>query len=242
VAPAPPAPAPVPIQTEPPSAAKAQVLAQEIGRLENKDEKTLDEDKYLETWKHPAMSDVTHGLTAKQADEFTSKIGPDALSILNAPVSPSTRPLWLISTHVAIGFEMLCIEPIVTNECNEATFSLPTTDGGLVNPKNVSTQRFNAGKSITSNVLDAYGHCFDGCRVAQQCGPLTQLAWGREREAWREAGYAGPHDSFPQDVHNEARGLLLYMTHQDGGTIDCAAACADAVDTLLDLSAPVPLP
>ncbi len=232
-----PAPAPpTPIATEAPSALKARILAKEVSAFDGNTENSLDEKKYLDTWKHPAMNDVTHGLPDDKAQEFRSKIDPAVMSVLNAPISPSTRPIYTWQSQLGIGLELSCIKPIVGRECELATFG--AMEGSHeTQPNSFASERFKAGHFDTMNVNDAFGHCFDGCRVAQQCGVMTALAWGREREAWREAGYRGPHDSFPQDVHNEARGVLIYMSQPDGG-VDCKQACTDVADTLLDLTAP----
>jgi hypothetical protein len=238
--PVPATPPPTPIATDPPSPLKAQILAKGLGTVSSVDQTSLDEKKYLDTWKHPAMSNVTNGLSDAKASEFNSKIHPTVMALLNAPFSPSTRSLSSHGEQFQIGKELLCLHPLintVNGEAKNATFPIDDGDGGVTNPRNFSDQRWAAGRPATLNVLDAFGHCYGGCRIAQECGALVGLMWQREREAWREAGYGGPHDSFPQDVHNFSRGVLIVISQPDAG-VDCLSACADAADSLLDLSAP----
>jgi hypothetical protein len=85
---------------------------------------------------------------------------------------------------------------------------------------------------------DAFGHCWIACEGARRCGAAPTADLGLAREIQREVGsWLGgePHDSFWQDVGNQARGRGLAF---QGGT--CFSLCDTAHRTGgLDLSAPI---
>lgn len=205
---------------------KAERLSKLVPQPAGQPSGTFDQDKYVRAWSNPAMHDVRHGLTADQLAKLKSAVNPNG---------PNAATLQTLNTPVQAGLtdalNKLCADPI-SDEVQRYTFSEGTRrSGGFI------MQRFlKTGEEVPSNVLDAFGHCFNGCEVAKQCGPSTAVVLGREYEAWREAGWGGDHDSFVQDVHNQGRGVLLYLNK--GESVDCKAECAAAVDYLLDLSAP----
>jgi hypothetical protein len=90
---------------------------------------------------------------------------------------------------------------------------------------------------LHSREWDAFGHCWIGCEGSRRCGeaPTSDLGLLRElqRELW--ARYGGePHDSFWQDVGNQARGRMLAFS-----TGTCFNLCDGAhLARTLDLSAP----
>jgi hypothetical protein len=78
---------------------------------------------------------------------------------------------------------------------------------------------------IPSNHLDAFGHCWSGCRaheICPQCGNP-----GIFYEIARELGYGGPeHDSFWEDTRNQEVGIN--RSWMDGS---CADICGDAIES-----------
>jgi hypothetical protein len=91
---------------------------------------------------------------------------------------------------------------------------------------------------LHSREWDAFGHCWIGCEGTRRCGgsPTATLGTLRELQREIEARTGGnPHDSFSQDMNNQALGRELAFS---GGT--CYALCDGAHRTgALDLSAPV---
>ena len=82
---------------------------------------------------------------------------------------------------------------------------------------------------------DAFGHCWVACEGSRRCGNFAAAEIGTARELLREAGYGGPHDSFRQDVANQATGRELAFTPGR-----CYTLCDDAYRAGgLDLTAPV---
>jgi hypothetical protein len=91
---------------------------------------------------------------------------------------------------------------------------------------------------MTSNVWDAFGHCYMGCRAARDCGVGAAAVSSEVHEALREyTPYGGPHDSYAQDRANERIGRGFGTSGQN-----CYSACRDAAlgigPPVLDLSAP----
>ena len=90
---------------------------------------------------------------------------------------------------------------------------------------------------LHSREWDAFGHCWIGCEGSRQCGRGPTEVAGSTREVYREIEDAlggDPHDSFRQDMNNQALGRELAAT---AGT--CFSLC-DAAHrgNILDLSAP----
>ena len=129
-----------------------------------------------------------------------------------------------------------CLEP-VNKAMNLASYGKddPDAAGGTGGFRREYFEK--TGKPVPTKSTDAFGHCYAGCEAARRCGLDAASVAGQTRELARESGfYRGPHDSFSQDVHNEQRGIMLYAIV--GKNVDCKAECTDAVDWLLDLTAP----
>jgi len=103
-----------------------------------------------------------------------------------------------------------------------------------------------------SREWDAFGHCWIGCEGSRKCGTGATRVAGTIREFYREAQRilkTRPHDSYTQDVANQAVGRALAYTAgtcyslcdtaHSGGTLDLSAPVADCVDCSL---APVTCP
>jgi len=95
------------------------------------------------------------------------------------------------------------------------------------------------GRSATgylhSREWDAFGHCWIGCEGTRRCGETPTALLGAGREISRELGFGGPHDSFRQDIFNQATGRRLAYA---AGT--CYGLCDSAHNSgRLDLTAPV---
>ncbi len=90
---------------------------------------------------------------------------------------------------------------------------------------------------LHSREWDAFGHCWIACEGSRQCGRGPTAAAGTVREVYREIEDTlggDPHDSFSQDVNNQAHGRELSFT---AGT--CYSLCDNAhMIGTLDLSAP----
>jgi hypothetical protein len=87
---------------------------------------------------------------------------------------------------------------------------------------------------LASPNWDAFGHCWIGCEGTRKCGESPTAILGTGREVSREMGFGGPHDSFRQDVRNQAAGRRL--AHSSG---TCYTLCDGAARSGgLDLSAP----
>jgi hypothetical protein len=86
---------------------------------------------------------------------------------------------------------------------------------------------------IPTNQLDAFGHCWAGCRAQELCG-LCQNP-GIYYEVARSLGYGGSeHDSFSQDWRNQEIGGRGALTDQS-----CQDYCTEKMESGgLDLSAP----
>jgi len=86
---------------------------------------------------------------------------------------------------------------------------------------------------IPTNHLDAFGHCWAGCRAQELCGGCQNP--GVFYEIAREAGYGGDeHDSFAEDWRNQEIGARGAVTDQS-----CEDYCTDKIESGgLDLTAP----
>lgn len=93
-------------------------------------------------------------------------------------------------------------------------------------------QRTNA--PVTSNIWDAFGHCWIACEGTKQCGATTTAIAGKSREFWREYLDSAPHDSYQQDTNNQNLGRGF-----GDQELNCSTACGQAIDSgTMDLSAP----
>jgi hypothetical protein len=91
--------------------------------------------------------------------------------------------------------------------------------------------------SMGSQMEDALGHCYIGCEASERCGDKVaekaNIIYEGYRELESELGI-DEHDSFVQDLKNEAIGR--YFGRQN---LSCAEACLRAIEiNLLDFSAP----
>ncbi|MGE3539977.1 MAG: DUF4157 domain-containing protein [Candidatus Tectimicrobiota bacterium] len=88
---------------------------------------------------------------------------------------------------------------------------------------------------LASRLWDAFGHCYVACAATRRCGATTAAIAGRGREFYREYIDAAPHDSYTQDVNNQALGRSFGSANRD-----CEQACrAAALNGTLDLTAPL---
>jgi len=94
------------------------------------------------------------------------------------------------------------------------------------------------GSAFHGREFDAFGHCWVACEGTRKCGRSVTAGTGTVREYYREMQRVlgtRPHDSFRQDVANQALGRRLAFTP---GT--CYSLCDGAHRTgALDLSAPM---
>jgi hypothetical protein len=95
------------------------------------------------------------------------------------------------------------------------------------------TARGGAG-ALHARDWDAFGHCWVACEGSRRCGNAATRDLGFLREVSRELGFGGPHDSFRQDVANQATGReLAYSSGR------CYTLCDTAYRTGgFDLTAP----
>ncbi len=95
------------------------------------------------------------------------------------------------------------------------------------------TARGGAG-ALHARDWDAFGHCWVACEGSRRCGNAATRDLGFLREVSRELGFGGPHDSFRQDVANQATGReLAYSSGR------CYTLCDTAYRSGgLDLTAP----
>ncbi|NKJ22306.1 DUF4157 domain-containing protein [Dyella sp. SG609] len=88
---------------------------------------------------------------------------------------------------------------------------------------------------ISSNVWDAFGHCWIACASTKRCGAFTARLAGSSREFYREYIDSSPHDSYAQDINNQRLGRGFGSNGDD-----CDTACRNAAlpGGAMDLSAP----
>jgi hypothetical protein len=126
-----------------------------------------------------------------------------------------------------------CLEP-VNLPMYYATFGpdLGRRDGGF------RLWYFNqtGRRPVPSRVWDAFGHCFVACAATKRCGSRTTYIAGRGREIYREYIDSAPHDSYTQDVNNQALG----RSYGRQGA-DCEQTCRQASlhPGVMDLTAPL---
>ncbi|MGB8221192.1 MAG: M48 family metalloprotease [Polyangiales bacterium] len=86
---------------------------------------------------------------------------------------------------------------------------------------------------VPTNNLDAFGHCWAGCRAQELCGRCQNP--GLYYEVAREFGYGGDeHDSFMQDWRNQEIGV-----RGAGAEQSCEDYCTEKIESGgLDLTAP----
>ncbi|MBW2214310.1 MAG: VWD domain-containing protein, partial [Deltaproteobacteria bacterium] len=86
---------------------------------------------------------------------------------------------------------------------------------------------------VPSNQLDAFGHCWSGCRANEICFGACGNP-GIFYEVARSAGWRGEHDSFWEDTRNQVIGSRGAFTDQS-----CEDYCTDKIESGgLDLTAP----
>ncbi len=80
-------------------------------------------------------------------------------------------------------------------------------------------------KYIPEDRTDAFGHCWIGCRGAQECGEEATAFYGEAYENTREVlryitlgGY--DHNSYEEDVFNQRMGRQLAHDNPDGDAFD----------------------
>src|SRR6266496_250915 len=95
------------------------------------------------------------------------------------------------------------------------------------------TARGGAG-ALHARDWDAFGHCWVACEGSRRCGNAATRDLGFLREVSRELGFGGPHDSFRQDVANQAAGRELAYSSGRCYTLCDTAYCSGG----LDLTAP----
>ncbi|MGO4700720.1 eCIS core domain-containing protein [Dyella sp. 2RAB6] len=88
---------------------------------------------------------------------------------------------------------------------------------------------------LSSNVWDAFGHCWIACASTKRCGAFTARLAGSSREFYREYIDSSPHDSYAQDINNQRLGRGFGSNGDD-----CTTACRNAAlpGGAMDLSAP----
>jgi hypothetical protein len=147
---------------------------------------------------------------------------------------------WLIAAAVAAlaagGYAWWahnCLEP-VNPLMYHATFGpdLQRRNGGFRLWYFHQTQQ----RPVPSRVWDAFGHCYVACAATKRCGSTTTAIAGRGREIYREYIDAAPHDSYAQDVNNQALGRTYGRQNAD-----CENACRQASlhPDVMDLTAPL---
>jgi hypothetical protein len=143
--------------------------------------------------------------------------------------------------------EYRCLRPLIPEMSRETlTFirnycrTLPrqTTESRLVYSPRTRAPRTELTTStltaVPNNHYDAFGHCWIGCAGSRRCGREAAARLGTAREIWRELDQ-DPHDSFSQDLRNQAYGRQV---SDERGS--CLTLCEQAVmDGRLDLSAPI---
>jgi hypothetical protein len=70
---------------------------------------------------------------------------------------------------------------------------------------------------VKEDAVDAFGHCWIACEGSQQCGESITRALGTMYELIREyTPYGGEHNSYEEDLANQAFGRALARTSSDG--------------------------
>jgi RHS repeat-associated protein len=125
-----------------------------------------------------------------------------------------------------------CLEPLQQEALN-------VNRGGVMNQESLICRYFKETGTTTmgSQIEDAIGHCYIGCEGSKRCGDEVAEKFSKMYENYREIPLlTGEHDSYTQDLMNEAWGR--YFGRQN---YNCAEACLNAaVNGKLDLSAPDP--
>ena len=112
----------------------------------------------------------------------------------------------------------------------------------LFEPMNEITKRWcrttlqRSGRShLESREFDAFGHCWIACEGSRVCGEGWASTAGFCHEVARELGFRGHHDSFAQDLRNQAVGRQLSRRNGRASFL-----CDEAYRlNRLDLTAPI---
>jgi hypothetical protein len=177
-----------------------------LGNGENEQDKSLISHELT----HVVQQDSACALVQR----FEESKGPTAKEV----VPPSSLLDWLLAAKCLMDLE----EPMI-----DTTFNKWIPD---------ACSRSTTGY-LHSREWDAFGHCWIACEGSRQCGLVATGVSGTLRELHRELqkkSGSKPHDSFKQDLANQAIGRILSFSK---GT--CYTLCDDAHKTgKLDLTAP----
>ncbi len=166
---------------------------------------------------HPDKSDTIP--IAAETDLETVRRGWPLVVGIVAAVAAGAYGIWAYT----------CLNPLERPMYNE-TFGDPARMGGF------RLWYYNQTHApVSSNVWDAFGHCWIACASTQRCGSFTASFAGGGREFWREYIDSEPHDSYTQDTNNQRLGRGFGSSGQN-----CTIACRNAAlpGGGMDLNAP----